>query len=662
MNLEQIVLTALIGASLAFFFFRLFQVIRAVRIGRKEKWTDRLGKRILNVLTFGIFQAKIYREKVAGFLHAFIFWAFFFLFFSVIEIVGEGYFPGFRLPIGPLNGPLYLAQDFVATIGIVGICMGLYRRTVSKPKRLMHEGNRAAIVMLLFIFAILISFLFLNSARIIEDEAAAMASWRPVSTVIASGLQMAGLEGVAPGLEFSMWWLHIVALFVFLAWFPYTKHSHLIFAVFNILFKRPEPPGRMVPIPPEKEDSPGAQYVSELTWISILNGFACTECGRCTDNCPANASGTSLDPMHLMMRLRDAALARPKPAGTPANVATDGGFPVAHDLFASVQNPQATWSCMTCLACVDGCPVFNDHVSKILEMRRRLVSKGEIDGGLQRALESLDRYGNSFKGTPKARIKWVKKVKSSIKDARKEQVDKLWFVGDYASYDARCQELSIKTANVFAMLGVDFGILYEGERNSGNDIRRVGEEGLYEKLKEQNLETLKGGNFRDIVTTDPHTYNTLKNEYPKTNGGKILHYTELLEEMLKGGKLKFTRKLPYKVTYHDPCYLGRYNGIYEAPRNILKAMGVDLVEMPRNKAKSFCCGAGGGRIWMEEIPEEKERPADLRVKEAAGLKGVSTIVVACPKDYVMFQDAVKATGLENSLHIKDIIELVEEAL
>jgi Fe-S oxidoreductase len=663
MNLEgQIVLTALIGASLAFFFFRLYQIIRAVRKGTKEKWTDHLGQRIWNVIVYGIFQRKVYREKSSGFLHAFIFWAFVFLFFSVAEIVAEGYIEGYVLPFGPLNGPLYLGQDLVSALGIVGVGMAIYRRTISKPKRLMHEGNRAAIVMLLFILTILVSFLFLNSAKIIEDEATALGSWRPVSSFIASGLNWTGLAGNAPGLEFSMRWLHLAALFVFLAWFPYTKHSHLIFAVLNIFFRRPEPLGTMSPVPPEKADSPGARSVFDLSWISLLNGFACTECGRCTDNCPSNISGTSLDPMHLMTRLRDASLGKAGPLAEPTRLPADGGVPVAQDLFISVQSPEATWACMTCLSCVDGCPVFNDHLSKILEMRRHLVSKGNVDAGLQRALESLDRYGNSFKGTPKARTKWTRKITPPIKDTRKELTDKLWFVGDYASYDARCQELSVKTANVLSRLGVDYGIMYEGERNAGNDVRRAGEEGLFGKLRDENLETIKGSNFHDIVTTDPHTYNTLKNEYPRVNGGRVLHYTELLDELMQSGRLKLSRKLGYKVTYHDPCYLGRYNGIYQAPRNVLKALGVDLVEMPRNKTKSFCCGAGGGRIWMEEIPGEKERPAEIRVKEAAGLPGVNTLIVACPKDYVMFTDAVKAAGLENTLHIKDLIELVEEAL
>jgi Fe-S oxidoreductase len=369
-----------------------------------------------------------------------------------------------------------------------------------------------------------------------------------------------------------------------------------------------------------------------------------------------------MDPMHLMMRLRDAILAKGEIASAQAGTAADGGVSLREDLFLAVHSPDAIWSCMTCYACVDGCPVMNNHVSKILEMRRQLTARGELRAGLQGALESLSRYGNSFKATPKARTKWTRASSVAIKDARKEPVDILWFVGDYASYDARCQALTTHVARVFARAGVDFGILEEGEWNSGNDVRRVGEEGLFESLRDHNLEAMKACRFRDIVTTDPHTYNALKNEYPRANGGRVLHYTELLDELIQSGRLHFSKRLPYRVTYHDPCYLGRYNGVYDAPREVLSALGVDLVEMPRNRWQSFCCGAGGGRVWMEDIPDEKQRPADMRVKEAAALEGVTVLAVSCPKDYVMFTDAVKTAGLEGSLQIRDIIELVEEAL
>jgi Fe-S oxidoreductase len=296
-------------------------------------------------------------------------------------------------------------------------------------------------------------------------------------------------------------------------------------------------------------------------------------------------------------------------------------------------------------------------------MRRFLVSEGRVDATLQDALANLGRYGNSFGQSERARAKWTQPVQPKIKDARKEAVDYLWFVGDYASYNATLLDVTRKTAEIFQKAGMDFGILYEGERNSGNDVRRVGEEGLFEILAEKNSTVMGKSTYNRIVTTDPHSYNTLKNEYPTEamSGKPVQHYAEVLDELITSGKLKLSKKLGYKVTYHDPCYLGRYNGVFDAPRRVIAATGCELVEMPRCRERALCCGAGGGRIWMEE-GEVKERPSENRIREAVGLDKVGVFVVSCPKDLVMYRDAVKTTSQEKRLAIKDLIELVYEAL
>jgi Fe-S oxidoreductase len=275
---------------------------------------------------------------------------------------------------------------------------------------------------------------------------------------------------------------------------------------------------------------------------------------------------------------------------------------------------------------------------------------------------NLGRYGNSFGQSPRARAKWTQPVEPKIKDARREQVEYLWFVGDYASYSPTLAEITQMTAQVFQKAGVDFGILYDAEQNSGNDVRRAGEDGLFEMLVEKNLMALTRSKFNTIVTTDPHTYNTLKNEYPAFNGEfEVVHYTELLDDLIRSGQLRFSKKLDYHVTYQDPCYLGRYNGIYDPPRRVIEATGCKLVEMPQNRDRALCCAAGGGRIYMAE-GEIKERPSEMRVQEAVDLDGVSAFVVTCPKDVTMFQDAIKTTGNEDKLVVKDLIELVYEAL
>jgi len=293
-------------------------------------------------------------------------------------------------------------------------------------------------------------------------------------------------------------------------------------------------------------------------------------------------------------------------------------------------------------------------------MRRHLIEGGFIDEGIQDALINISECGNSFGEPNGKRGQWTNGLNFKVKDARREPVDVLWFVGDFASFDSRAMEATKAFAKLLAFLEVDFGILYDGERNSGNDVRRIGEEGLFEELVEHNSKELEKCKFNRIVTTDPHSLNALKVDYPDLNC-PILHYTEFLDEIIWKWVNRLKEKLSYKVTYHDPCYLGRYNGIYEPPRRILKLLGVEFTEMPRSRRDSLCCGAGGGRVWMMEEGYGEERLSNIRVKEARET-GADCLVVSCPKCLVMLEDAVKTMGLGRELVVKDIGELLMEAL
>ncbi|MFZ0386106.1 MAG: (Fe-S)-binding protein, partial [Solirubrobacteraceae bacterium] len=368
------------------------------------------------------------------------------------------------------------------------------------------------------------------------------------------------------------------------------------------------------------------------------------------------------------LELREEANAAMRPAGIGGVIGQLlGGAAYGNGFTASVIGPdrvraETAWSCMQCNACVEICPVGIEQAPIINQLRRRLVEEGELDPNLQSTLQTIHKSGNSFGENKRRRGRWAKELDFEIPDARKQPVDVLWFVGDYASFDPRSQQVSQTLARLLHDAGVDFGILYDGERNAGNDVRRVGEEGLFETLAEQNIETLSGCEFNRIVTTDPHSLNTLRNEYPALGGEwRVAHHTTLLLELLRAGRLEPQRPLGYRVTYHDPCHLGRFNGEYDNPRRILELLGCTLVEMPRNRDNSFCCGAGGGRIWIPDRPGQ-ERPSENRIREAVSLDQVDYFVVSCPKDVTMYEDAIKTSGNADQIQLRELTEFVEEAL
>ncbi|HVO05020.1 MAG TPA: (Fe-S)-binding protein, partial [Candidatus Cybelea sp.] len=459
----------------------------------------------------------------------------------------------------------------------------------------------------------------------------------------------------AQGMAVAMWWTHMIVVLGFFVYLPYSKHGHLLASPFNVFFSNAatRPAGALAITGSGDELAAGASKWEELTWKQLFAGFSCAECGRCDRACPAASSGYPLEPQQIIQKIKRHMMETGLRGNGSARPALIGEVITADEL----------WACTTCLACATRCAVWNEQISLIVMLRRHLVSEGAVQRTVQDMLGNLTRYGNSFGKSDRMRARWVQASGLKIKDARKEPVEYLWFVGDTASYDPRCEEITRKTAQVFARAGVDFGLLYEAERNAGNDVRRVGEEGLFDMLREKNQQALAKAKFAAIVTTDPHTLNALKNEYP-WNGDRVpvRHYTEVLDELLAAGRLPLKKRLAGKVTYHDPCYLGRYNGVYEPPRRILRALGLEVVEMPRTRDRSHCCGAGGGRIWMEDTTKIAERPAESRVREAVALPDVTTMVVACPKDIAMFRDAVKTTGQEQNLAVRDLAELVAEAM
>jgi len=644
----------LMGLAALILFFRFYQ--RASlwwRVGRKETRWDHFFTRLGRLIQYAIVQTKVLRQKYPGIMHLGIAWGFFVFFLGTALATIDSHFFKF------LEGNIYLLYKFVldtfTVFFLIGAGMAAYRRYVQKPERLtLDKGFTLSFVL---ITLIVLGGWFTESLRL-AVERPAWSWWTPAGNLLAQVWIATGASEIAlTNWHLGIWIFHLLTVTVTLIILPVGTLLHTLTGPLNTFFsKLDRTTGQLAPVP---ENDSGEQLYADtlrnLSWKQLLDSDACTECGRCQDACPAYAAGKPLSPKEFMLSLREALR-----LDGPALLNGNGNVPV---LVGERIKEEVLWACTTCGACVNECPVLIEHIDAIVDMRRHLVLEGQVDAELQDALSNLGRYGNSFGQSERMRARWTQPIEPKIKDARREDVEYLWFVGDYASYSPTLTEISLTTAEVFQNAGVDFGILYDAERNAGNDVRRAGEEGLFEMLAEKNMMALAKSKFQSIVTTDPHTYNTIRNEYQFNGNGKpaILHYTELLDQLIASGQLKFSKKLGYKVTYHDPCYLGRYNGVYDAPRRVIEATGCQLVEMPRSRDCALCCGAGGGRIWMAE-GEVKERPSESRIREAVALDAVSDFIVACPKDVTMYRDAVKTTGNEEKIVVKDLIELVHEAM
>jgi Fe-S oxidoreductase len=641
------------------------------------------------------------------------------------DIIGV-FAPEYHFFWGPFYVVYSLILDVLGLAMVVGlVAMGWRRLRLHKPQLDYARVDIAPAttdrrgflsgdwIFLGWLLALGVSGFIVEGVRIVAHDYPWFEVFSPVGMVLARTFGALGMTADgATSLHLVLWWSHAIGALGFVAYIPFAKAIHMLTDGANLALRSPLA-GRRLPVLPAAAPAPpvlakmaapvatdghvGLRDLADFSWKQLLDLDACTKCGRCHVACPATASGAPLSPRDLILDLRqqaDAVWAVLAPgaerrsdrvygaldggaggngnghapagaSGSPGSVdpaigprpVTFGGL-VAGGLI----RPETLWSCTTCLACVEACPVGIEHVPTIVGMRRSLVDQGIVEPGLQTAFTSLAKQGNSFGQSGRARAKWTEGLPTPIRDARKEDVDWLWFVGDFASFDVRVQQATRLVARVFEAAGLDFGILHEGERNAGNDVRRAGEEGLFEMLVEHNVGQLSSARFRRIVTTDPHTLNTLRHEYPQFGGDyEVWHYSQLLSALFREGNLVARRPAGRWVTYHDPCYLARYSEVTAAPREVLAAVGAWLDEMPRNGANTFCCGAGGGRIWMDDSGL-RERPSEQRIREAAALPKVTDFVTACPKDLTMYTAAARATGHDDRLAVHDLIELVAAAI
>ncbi len=671
--------------AVSVFAWGVYVQARKYLAGRRPGTIDwsRIGARIADTTRMVLSQRTVRRRDPAtGWLHAAILYGFVLLFIGTSTITLQEDILGPLFGIRFWFGDFYLLFKLILNVAgfalLAGVIYMMYRRGWLRPPKLDYtrpdrqkadsdwSRERYRVEDWAFLWTLnligLTGFL-LSATRMVwlEQDSAVWDTrwWAPVAATIATLLKDAGLGPAgAVDLRMVLWWGHGVLALTFIALIPYTKAKHIVTAVITWLIRDRSAVSRL-PLGDLEDKRIGFKEIADVSSRYLLQADACTKCGRCHEACPARAAGYPLSPRDVVLTLRE-----------HANQQLGEVFPISKGAgpISLIGNgeaqirPETLWSCRQCGACTEICPVAVEHVPLINMLRRTLVDEGELDPALQKTLGAVAKSGNSFNESKRKRARWAKDLPFEIKDARKEPVDVLWFVGDYASFDPRSQKVSRAFAKILHEAGVDFGILYEDETTAGNDIRRVGEEGLFQQLAQGIIETLGRCEFNRIVTTDPHTFNTLKNEYPQLGGVyEVSHASAYLSELITAGRIKLARKLNYKTTYHDPCHLGRLNKGYQAPRSVLSDTGSTLIELRRNKDNSFCCGGGGGRVWVPD-PPGVSKVSEIRVREVAEIEGLDALIVNCPKCMTMLEDAVKTTGNEGKFRVLELTELVAEAM
>ncbi|MFC2948940.1 (Fe-S)-binding protein [Virgibacillus sediminis] len=656
-----------------------------IKLGKKSEFDKDLKWRMKRVgkIVFG--QSKLLKDKKSGTIHVMMFYGFLLVQFGAIDLFIKGLAPGNHFPLGIFYPGFVFFQELVTLMILVAVAWAFYRRYMEKLVRL-KRGFKAGLV-LLFIGTLMVSVLFSNGmAQIWHGHEA---TWtEPVASLIAMAFSWLSAEA-AMVLFYVGWWVHTLTILTFLVYVPQSKHAHLIAAPVNVFISK-KVPGKLSKIDfdldeteeqNEEDISFGVGKVEDFEQRQMLDFYACVECGRCTDVCPAAGTGKMLSPMDIMIKARDhltekgAAITGKSPwvpsyafAGTKGNQASAGSEAAATvqsaSLIGDVITAEELSGCTTCRNCEEACPVNNEHVGTIVDMRRYLVmTEGKMDAEQQRAVMNIERQGNPWGLSKKDRIKWRDIDESvsipTVKELKKEDkgFEYLFWVSSMGSYDSRSQKIAIAFAKLMNQAGVSFAILGNKEANSGDTARRIGNEFLFQEIAEKNIKEFNKHDVKKIVTIDPHAYNIFKNEYPDFGfEAEVYHHTQLLFDLIMDGRLKPEGPINERLTYHDSCYLGRYNGVYDPPREILNAIpGLELVEMRRSKENGMCCGAGGGLMWSEETTGNRINVA--RTEQAIEVQP-SMISSACPFCLTMLSDGTKAKEVDEDISTMDVAEIL----
>ena len=648
--------------------YAIYRRIKLWRLGKPEKRVEHVGKRIAAFVraTFTdiLGHRRFLREPYAGTMHFLIFWGFLLLLFgSSVDAITH-------FANAELRGPTYLGFSLLFDIGgvmaFVGTIMAAVRRYIMRPERLNTIFDDAVILSLLF--ATIITGFIVEGLRQAATELPShfdWSIWSPGGLIFAEAFKASGQDALLMAHK-SLWWFHSALAVGSITYvgLSFSKLQHMFISPLNVFLRTLGPFGVPAKIDMEHADSLGVGDSRQFTWKQLLDGDACTNCGRCQDRCPAYLSGKPLSPRKLTQDikahwLKTARIPRPVP-NDDSSVAGGADVP---SLIGDYVKEEEIWACTTCAACMETCPVYVEHVPKVIDMRRNLVlMQSKMPETAQLMLRNMDSRGHPWAGVQSLRLRGDWTVGQDVKVLGEgDTADVLFFVGCTGALVDRNVAATISLVKVLKTAGINFAVFGESEMCCGDPARRAGYEISFQTLAEQNIAALKSRGVKEIITSCPHCYNTLKNEYPQYGGDfKVVHYTELIADSVRQGKLRLTQELDSILTYHDPCYLGRYNKIYSAPREVLRTIPHATVrEMDRSGSQSFCCGGGGAHMWIEENVGRKIN--EVRIEDVLKT-GAGTVVAACPYCLQMLEEGIERKELKESLKAKDLSELVEASL
>jgi Fe-S oxidoreductase len=658
MTVEAIVFLIIAGSAFGYSSYRLSKLVKLMKAHQgKAKVLGQFWERSLLLITHVLGQRAVLQKPIAGMMHAIIFWGFLIISIGTLEqFVSTLYPPASFQMIGEVPySVLVLVQDLFTFLVLAAVGYAFYRRLILRPEGL--GKSRDAVIVLTLTGLLMLSILVMNGFHILAhaERPETYESWMPISHMAASFLKFFQLSpAINTTLAMVFKWVHMLIVLGFSVYIPSSKHLHILAAGPNTFLKNLSRAKAMTPIHFEDESVTqyGAGKITDLSWKDALDYYSCTECGRCQDLCPAYTTQKPLSPKMLILDLKNNLYKN-------QTAILAGQFDQVSPIIDDHVTENVIWACTSCRACEIACPVFIDHTDKIYDIRRNLVMmESKFPTEVQTVFKNMETHATPWAFNAADRAQWADGL--SIKTmAENPQIDVLLWVGCAGSYDERNKKVLRAFASILKKAGVKFAILGTEEQCTGDPARRIGNEYLYQTLAKANIETLNRYSVKKIVTACPHCFNTIQNEYKDFGGSyEVFHHSQFIAQLIAEGKIKPTKALDETVTFHDSCYLGRWNQIYAEPRATLQALpSINLVEMKNNHDQSLCCGAGGGRMWMEETIGTR---INIKRTEQALETRAGVVASSCPFCMTMLTDGVKSKDMQDKVKVMDIAELIDQ--